>query len=147
MADLQSFKQNVQALVRKFEQDKHHHLSTDYNEAQVRIDFLNPFFDVLGRDIENKAHKPPMNAPSSSSFPRKHPFVLITIFASTAAPNSSSRPRPLGAARRRDACYAGHDVHMLSERSFSLFYQGFNVPIFLTLSLSPILSIRLEVFV
>ncbi len=59
MADLQSFKQDVQSLVRKFEQDKNHYLQKGYPEAQVRIDFLNPFFDALGWDIENKAHKPP----------------------------------------------------------------------------------------
>ncbi len=59
MADLQSFKQDIQSLVRKFEQDKNHYLQKGYPEAQVRIDFLNPFFDALGWDIENKAHKPP----------------------------------------------------------------------------------------
>lgn len=59
MADLQSFRKDVEALVRKFEQDKHHYLAKGYPEAQVRIDFLNPFFDALGWDIENKAHKPP----------------------------------------------------------------------------------------
>jgi hypothetical protein len=59
VADLQSFKQDVQALVGKFEQDKNHYLQKGYPEAQVRIDFLNPFFDALGWDIENKAHKPP----------------------------------------------------------------------------------------
>ena len=59
MADLRSFKQDIQSLVRKFEQDKNHYLQKGYPEAQVRIDFLNPFFDALGWDIENKAHKPP----------------------------------------------------------------------------------------
>jgi hypothetical protein len=59
VADLQSFKQNIQSLVRKFEQDKNHYLQKGYPEAQVRIDFLNPFFDALGWDIENKDHKPP----------------------------------------------------------------------------------------
>ena len=59
MADLQSFKQDVQSLVRKFEQDKNNYLQKGYPEAQVRIDFLNLFFDALGWDIENKAHKPP----------------------------------------------------------------------------------------
>ena len=59
MADLQSFKQDIQSLVRKFEQDKNHYLAKGYPEAQVRIDFLNPFFDALGWDIENRAHKPP----------------------------------------------------------------------------------------
>ena len=59
MADLQSFKQDIQSLVRKFEQDKNHYLQKGYPEAQVRIDFLNPFFDALGWDIENKAHQSP----------------------------------------------------------------------------------------
>ncbi|MEK6743949.1 MAG: TaqI-like C-terminal specificity domain-containing protein [Nitrospirota bacterium] len=59
MADLHSFKQDVQSLVRKFEQDKNHYLQKGYPEAQVRIDFLNPFFAALGWDIENNSHKPP----------------------------------------------------------------------------------------
>ena len=59
MSDLQSFRKEVEALVAKFEQDKHHYLAKGYPEAQVRIDFLNPFFVALGWDIENKDHKPP----------------------------------------------------------------------------------------
>jgi len=59
VADLQSFKQDLQSLVEKFDQDKNHYLQKGYPEAQVRIDFLNPFFEALGWDIENKAHKPP----------------------------------------------------------------------------------------
>jgi type I restriction-modification system DNA methylase subunit len=59
MSDLQSFRKEVEALVGKFEQDKHHYLAKGYPEAQVRIDFLNPFFAALGWDIENKTHKPP----------------------------------------------------------------------------------------
>lgn len=59
MADFQSFKQDLQSLIEKFERDKHHYLSKGYNEAQVRLDFLNPFFEALGWDIENKAHKAP----------------------------------------------------------------------------------------
>ena len=51
MSDFQSFRKDVEALVGKFKQDKHHYLSKGYPEAQVRIDFLNPFFDALGRDI------------------------------------------------------------------------------------------------
>ncbi len=59
MADLNTFRENLHSLVSKFEQDKNHYLQKGYPEAQVRIDFLNPFFDALGWDIENKAHKPP----------------------------------------------------------------------------------------
>lgn len=59
MADFSSFQEELRELVSKFEQDKNHYLQKGYPEAQVRIDFLNPFFDALGWDIENKAHKPP----------------------------------------------------------------------------------------
>jgi len=59
VADLASFGKDVQSLIRKFEQDKNHYLQKGYPEAQVRLDFLDPFFSALGWDIENKAHKPP----------------------------------------------------------------------------------------
>jgi type I restriction-modification system DNA methylase subunit len=59
MSDIDSFREKLQALLAKFEKDKNHYLSKGYPEAQVRIDFLNPFFKALGWDIENKAQKPP----------------------------------------------------------------------------------------
>ncbi len=59
MADIEIFKEKLHALISKFEKDKHHYLSKGYLEAQLRIDFLNPLFEALGWDIENKAHKPP----------------------------------------------------------------------------------------
>lgn len=59
MSDAESFREKLQTLVTKFEKDKPHYLSKGYPEAQVRIDFLNPFFKALGWDIENKAQKPP----------------------------------------------------------------------------------------
>jgi type I restriction-modification system DNA methylase subunit len=59
MADIMSFKEKLQTLVTKFEKDKTHYGSKGYPEAQVRIDFLNPFFKALGWDIENKAQQPP----------------------------------------------------------------------------------------
>ncbi|MDO9289749.1 MAG: N-6 DNA methylase, partial [Thermodesulfovibrionales bacterium] len=59
MADIHLFREKLQNLISKFEKDKTHYLSKGYPEAQVRIDFLNPFFKTLGWDIENKAQKPP----------------------------------------------------------------------------------------
>ncbi|MCG2722365.1 MAG: Eco57I restriction-modification methylase domain-containing protein, partial [Thermodesulfovibrionales bacterium] len=59
MSDIDSFRGKLQALLSKFEKDKNHYLSKGYPEAQVRIDFLNPFFKALGWDIENKAQTPP----------------------------------------------------------------------------------------
>jgi type I restriction-modification system DNA methylase subunit len=59
MPYIDSFREKLQTLITKFEKDKPHYLSKGYPEAQVRIDFLNPFFKALGWDIENKAQKPP----------------------------------------------------------------------------------------
>ena len=59
MSDINSFREKLGALILKFEKDRHHYLSKGYPEAQVRVDFLNPFFKALGWDIENKAQKPP----------------------------------------------------------------------------------------
>lgn len=53
------FEETLLSLIHKFEKDKRHYLAKGYPEAQVRIDFLNPFFQALGWDIENKAQKPP----------------------------------------------------------------------------------------
>ncbi|MBI5049821.1 MAG: type I restriction enzyme HsdR N-terminal domain-containing protein [Nitrospirae bacterium] len=59
MSDINSFREKLQDLIAKFEKDKDYYLSKGYLEAQVRIDFINPFFEALGWDIENKAQKPP----------------------------------------------------------------------------------------
>jgi type I restriction-modification system DNA methylase subunit len=59
MSDIESFREELQSLISKFEKDKNYYLSKGYLEAQVRIDFINPFFKALGWDIENKAQKPP----------------------------------------------------------------------------------------
>ncbi|OGP32067.1 MAG: hypothetical protein A2073_01410 [Deltaproteobacteria bacterium GWC2_42_11] len=48
------FQEKLLSLVSKFEKDKHHYLSKEYLEAQVRQDFINPLFEALGWDIENK---------------------------------------------------------------------------------------------
>jgi hypothetical protein len=59
MPDSETFREKLQTLVAKFEKDKPHYLSKGYPEAQVRLDFINPFFKALGWDIENKSQKPP----------------------------------------------------------------------------------------
>jgi adenine-specific DNA-methyltransferase len=59
MSDIESFREELQSLISKFEKDKNYYLSKGYLEAQVRLDFINPFSKALGWDIENKAQKPP----------------------------------------------------------------------------------------
>ncbi len=59
MPDKENLREKLRTLITKFEKDNTHYLSKGYIEAQVRIDFINPFFKALGWDIENKAQKPP----------------------------------------------------------------------------------------
>jgi type I restriction-modification system DNA methylase subunit len=47
----------VKDLVEKYKSDAHHYKSADYNEAQLRSDFLDPFFELLGWDIKNRNRK------------------------------------------------------------------------------------------
>ena len=44
----------VKALVDRFDQNFDSYQSQAYNEAQVRLEFINPFFETLGWDVANK---------------------------------------------------------------------------------------------
>jgi hypothetical protein len=44
----------VKELVEKFEQNLADYENPAYNEAQVRVEFINPFFEALGWDMTNK---------------------------------------------------------------------------------------------
>ncbi|MCX6134435.1 MAG: N-6 DNA methylase [Ignavibacteriales bacterium] len=41
-------------LVERFDQNREQYTSGNYNEAQLRQEFLNPFFSALGWDVENR---------------------------------------------------------------------------------------------
>jgi hypothetical protein len=46
--------QQIQALVKRFKTQLSTYQDSNYNEAQTRIDFINPFFTALGWDVDNK---------------------------------------------------------------------------------------------
>jgi len=49
----------IHDLIRKFDEQSDLYRSTDYNETQCRIDFINPLFKALGWDIDNtKSYAP-----------------------------------------------------------------------------------------
>ena len=48
----------INELVDKYKSRKKDYLASSYNETQLRNDFLNPLFELLGWDIENKAGRP-----------------------------------------------------------------------------------------
>src|SRR6266566_6809751 len=46
--------QSVLELIERFDRNRTAYRSEQYNEAQLRIEFLNPFFEALGWDVNNK---------------------------------------------------------------------------------------------
>jgi len=48
---------NIKNLVKKYTDNRAYYLTSQYNESQVRIDFLDPFFELMGWDINNKEAK------------------------------------------------------------------------------------------
>ncbi len=57
----ENFKKELERLVGNFEKNLHHHKTQGYVEAQLRDDFLNPFFRALGWDLENREGHIPKN--------------------------------------------------------------------------------------
>ncbi len=57
-ATIDTFRATLDKLIRKFESDQQHYLSKQYLEAQARVDFISPFFEALGWDMENEAGLP-----------------------------------------------------------------------------------------
>ena len=49
----------IHDLVRRFEDSRELYQSGKYNEAQLRVEFLNPFFKALGWDVDNERNYAP----------------------------------------------------------------------------------------
>lgn len=45
----------VKKLIERFDQNIEAYRSPSYNETQVPLEFINPFFEALGWDVTNKA--------------------------------------------------------------------------------------------
>ena len=50
---LQDTKQQIRALVQKYERDRDFYRSSSFNETELRNQFLDPLFEALGWDIRN----------------------------------------------------------------------------------------------
>lgn len=48
----------INELVKKYNLDRTHYISGNYNETQLRSDFLGPLFELLGWDIKNEKQRP-----------------------------------------------------------------------------------------
>ncbi len=53
--------EKIKELVEKFEEYISTYKHTDYNETQTRIEFINPFWEALGWDVDNQQKKAPHN--------------------------------------------------------------------------------------
>ena len=49
---------SIQDLVKKYQSNRENYLNPTYNETQLRADFLDPLFELLGWDIKNRSGKP-----------------------------------------------------------------------------------------
>jgi len=56
---LSSFTQELDRLVSNFDRNKAFHSSKDFQESQLRVDFVSPLFEALGWDVSNRAGNPP----------------------------------------------------------------------------------------
>jgi type I restriction-modification system DNA methylase subunit len=54
---IQEIKNKIHALVEKYEANKEFYRTSNFNETQVRNEFLDPLFEALGWDIRNSAGK------------------------------------------------------------------------------------------
>lgn len=53
-----TIREQIKMLVEQFDQNLSFYKSTAYNETEVRIEFLNPFFELLGWDVQNEKGLP-----------------------------------------------------------------------------------------
>lgn len=54
---IKQLKAKIHKLVQKYEQDRDYYRSSKFNETQVRNEFLDPLFEILGWDIRNSSGK------------------------------------------------------------------------------------------
>jgi transketolase N-terminal domain/subunit len=86
---------HISNLVERFERNIEAYHSPVYNETQLRIEFVDPFFEALGWDVTNKEghaeqYKDVIHEDARLPEPPKH---RITVFESGARENSSSKQR------------------------------------------------------
>ena len=86
--------QTVLDLVEHFRRNADDLRSNRYNETELRREFLDPFFEALGWDVNNslrysETYKDVVHEPTRET----DQGIPITVSASEARPNSISRPK------------------------------------------------------
>ena len=57
-SDLSEVRNRVSALVARFEAGRSQYSSQSYNETDLRVEFLDPLFRLLGWDVGNESGRP-----------------------------------------------------------------------------------------
>ena len=52
---MKSSKDTIQLLVEKFKHNLNEYKNPGYNETHIRVEFVNPFWEALGWDVQNKS--------------------------------------------------------------------------------------------
>ena len=91
----------VLQLVERFDTHRDHYTSTNYNEAQVRREFIDPLFQALGWDVQNTKgyaqpfkeviHEDAIRVAGVTKAPEDH-FPQVTIRDVFALPLGTVRP-------------------------------------------------------
>ncbi|MBU1208637.1 MAG: hypothetical protein KKH04_17215 [Proteobacteria bacterium] len=55
MTEIRNLKDRFSTLIERFQRNIEAYRSPAYNETQLRIEFIDPFFEALGWDVTNKA--------------------------------------------------------------------------------------------
>jgi len=79
----------IQALVNRFRDSRELYRSGRYNEAQLRQEFLNPFFEALGWDMFNRSNLRP---PIPRGYPRRLPRGRRLAQSPRTTPSASALP-------------------------------------------------------
>ncbi|MDE3089304.1 MAG: hypothetical protein KGJ80_07950, partial [Chloroflexota bacterium] len=53
------FEDRLAALVDRFDKHRDEYLRAEYSETDVRAEFIDPFFEALGWDLQNRAGNSP----------------------------------------------------------------------------------------
>ncbi|MCP9290575.1 Eco57I restriction-modification methylase domain-containing protein [Gracilimonas sediminicola] len=128
---------NLSELVEKYDAKRDEYLKSDYNETQVRADFLDPFFELLGWDIKNEKNKPtnerevlleePLKGTASENTKKPdYTFRLFSerkFFVEAKKPNVSVETNPENAKQvRRYGFTAKLKVSVLTNFEYLLIY-------------------------
>ena len=57
----------VLQLIERFEHNLNHYKRSAYKEIEVRVEFIDPFFEALGRDVHNRQERGEHNIVAGAS--------------------------------------------------------------------------------